>query len=205
MDPQRVNLALHVLDDQLTDVEDDRFGRVDDIELTAGPGEPAEVAALLVGPGAWRWRVPRRFARLMSGLTPNVIRRLPWDLVDAFGVGEIHLRKPMREMGIGTDVSINAAWLGELERESVRLSAVLGQAVSDGDGRPLGRVYDVRATLGGLPSDPGRLEIRGVLVGRPGLAQRLLGARPEPVEPSGDAGFLEWARLEATPEGLVAR
>jgi hypothetical protein len=203
MDPQRVNLGLDILDDQLTDSEDDRFGRVDDLELTARPGEPCEVASLLVGPGAWRWRVQPRLAGVTAALTPKTVRRIPWELVATLGTGEIRVKKPMLLLGVNTDVSLGAAWVGEIERDSIRLSAILGLPVRRSDGQTLGRVREVRAALDGSEDDPRRLEVRGVLVGRAGLAQRLSGVRGS-VERR-DAGFLEWSGLEVGADGLVAR
>ena len=71
MEPELINVALRVLDDQLLDVEDERFGRVDDLELVGEPGRETRVNGLIVGAGAWAWRLPGALSRVTRALTPN--------------------------------------------------------------------------------------------------------------------------------------
>src|SRR4029079_83330 len=54
---RRLDLLREVLDHEVVDVEGTSCGMVDDIEFAAGERGP-EVAALLIGPGAWTPRLP---------------------------------------------------------------------------------------------------------------------------------------------------
>jgi sporulation protein YlmC with PRC-barrel domain len=68
------NAALDLLDVELVDVNGRQCGRIDELELAGRPGEPLEVAALLVGRGAWRARLPRALQWLARGVPV----RIPW-------------------------------------------------------------------------------------------------------------------------------
>lgn len=197
MDVEAVNLALRVLDDQLVDADGRRFGRIDDIELDGGPGGETQVGALIVGAGAWRWRVPGRLAGITAALTPQIVRRVPWQLVRSIEPGVVRIATTMGELGFGTGHHAGARWVDELERGTLRLSSLLGARVQAPDGRPLGRVHDVRAQLDGSPESPKALRVTGLLVGSDGWKQRLIGsARGRRGHPRPDAGLVPWDALE---------
>jgi hypothetical protein len=75
-----IDLGLRVLDHQLIDSEDRRCGKVDDLALEGGPGEPLAVVAIFSGR---RHRI-----------------RIPWEEV-ADITAHVKLRKPAREYGLG--------------------------------------------------------------------------------------------------------
>jgi hypothetical protein len=50
------DIGLGALDHQLLDADGRRCGNVDDLAIEGGPGEVAEVVAILVGPGYWGQR-----------------------------------------------------------------------------------------------------------------------------------------------------
>ena len=50
---EELDLALGILDHQLLDRDGRRCGNVDDLAIEGGPGEDAEVVAILSGPGVW--------------------------------------------------------------------------------------------------------------------------------------------------------
>jgi hypothetical protein len=75
-----VDLGLLLLDHQLLDCEERRCGKVDDLALEGGPGEPLEVVAIFSG---------RR----------NTVR-IPWDEVDEIGP-HVKLRRRADEYALG--------------------------------------------------------------------------------------------------------
>jgi sporulation protein YlmC with PRC-barrel domain len=197
MDASTINVALRILDDQLVDADGRRFGRIDDIELAGGPGRETRIAALIVGAGSWRWRLRPRLAAVMAALTPNIVRRIPWELVGAIEAGAIRTTTSMGELGFGTATHVNARWVDELERQTLRLSSLLGVSAVSAHGEALGRVHDVRARLEGAPESPHTVWITGILVGRDGWGQRLMGpARNRHGHPSPDAGVIRWSDVE---------
>jgi sporulation protein YlmC with PRC-barrel domain len=195
MDEEEIGLALRILDDQMVDADGERFGRVDDVELEGEVGADARVAALIVGAGAWRWRVPHRLAGAVAALTPKVVRRVPWELVREVDPGAVHVSVPARELGFGTAEGAAARWVGELGRETLRLSSLLDAKVTSDGGRALGRIWEVHA----LKEQTGQLRITGVGVGRTGLRQRVAG-------PRAPGTAVEWSRLARSHDGsLVMR
>jgi sporulation protein YlmC with PRC-barrel domain len=77
-----IKLVSEVRDLQIVDSEGRNCGICDDIEFHGGPGEPLTMAALLVGPGAYRGRLPRWAFRLVALIAGKRIVRIPWDGVD---------------------------------------------------------------------------------------------------------------------------
>ena len=94
-----IDIGLKVLDHQILDCEGRRCGKVDDVEIEGGPGEQAQVSAILVGPGWWPQRAGRigRVARWLAG---NERVRVPWAEVADVEAGVI-LRKTAPELGLG--------------------------------------------------------------------------------------------------------
>ena len=79
----QIDIGLHVLDHQLLDRDGRRCGNVDDLAIEGGPGERAEVVAILVGPGYWGpARRPDRETRRLDRRRPDSVR-VSWRDVDA--------------------------------------------------------------------------------------------------------------------------
>jgi hypothetical protein len=94
-----LDLALTVLDRQLVDREGRKCGRVDDIELSGGPGQPLIVESLVVGAGAWRGRMRSPIGRLLSRLGGDQVIELPWR--DVRGVTHVvKLQSSAAELGL---------------------------------------------------------------------------------------------------------
>jgi sporulation protein YlmC with PRC-barrel domain len=186
---ETMGLALRILDDQMVDADGERFGRVDDVELEGEVGGDARVAALLVGAGAWRWRVPHRLAGAVAALTPKVVRRVPWELVREVDPGAVHISVPARDLGFGTAEGVAAGWVGELARETLRLSSLLDAKVTSDGGQALGRIWEVHART----ERTGGLRVTGVGIGPRGLSQRLAGGSP--------ATVVDWSRLAPAQDG----
>jgi sporulation protein YlmC with PRC-barrel domain len=93
------DLGLALLDRQLLDSEGRRCGKVDDVALEGGPGDPLEIAAILSGPPVLRRRAPiaGRLATLFGG---DGRVRVPWAEVVEVGA-HVKLRKPASEYGLG--------------------------------------------------------------------------------------------------------
>ncbi len=93
------DLGLALLDRQLLDSEGRRCGKVDDVALEGGPGDPLEIVAILSGPAVLRRRAPiaGRLGTLFGG-TRRV--RVPWDEVVEVGA-HVKLRKRASEYGLG--------------------------------------------------------------------------------------------------------
>ena len=95
---EELDLALGVLDHQLLDCDGRRCGNVDDLAIEGGPGEAAEVVAILSGPGVWpnRGRLGRIAARFGGGGRV----RVPWAEV-AEVESHVQLKKRAPDYGLG--------------------------------------------------------------------------------------------------------
>jgi hypothetical protein len=122
---------------------------------------------------------------------PQIVRRIPWQLVRSIEPGVVRIATTMGELGFGTGHHAAARRVAELDRGAFRLSSLLGARVEAPDGRPLGRVHDVRAQLDGTPQSPRGLRVTGLLLGSDGWKQRLIGSargrrgHPRPTPASG--------------------
>jgi hypothetical protein len=99
MEHEQFDLAYRLLDLDLVDGEGRRCGKVDDLELVGGPGEPLYVAAIVSGPGA----LPARFVRRLRGLAARVFRggktRISWETVEDFD-SAVRLNRTAAELGL---------------------------------------------------------------------------------------------------------
>jgi hypothetical protein len=99
MEHEQLDLAYRLLDLDLVDSEGRRCGKVDDIELAGGPGEPLYVAAIVAGPGA----LPARFVRRLRGLARGVFRggkaRISWGTVEDFD-SAVRLNRTAARLGL---------------------------------------------------------------------------------------------------------
>jgi hypothetical protein len=94
-----IYLARNVLDHQLLDKEGRRCGKVDDLAIEGGPGETANVAAILVGPGYW----PQRsswIGRLSGWIGGSRRIRVRWAEVKCVN-SAVELRERATDYGLG--------------------------------------------------------------------------------------------------------
>jgi sporulation protein YlmC with PRC-barrel domain len=90
-----------LLDSELIDSNGRRCGRVDDVEIAGEPGAPAEIVAILSGPGAFSARVPRFLRRASSRLFGAEVVRVPWDAID--DIAEVvRLKRAGERLGLGS-------------------------------------------------------------------------------------------------------
>ena len=96
---EELDLALGVLDHQLLDRDGRRCGNVDDLAIEGGPGEDAEVVAILSGPGVWRNRAGL-LGRLAARIGGGGRVRVPWSEV-AEVESHVLLKKRATDYGLG--------------------------------------------------------------------------------------------------------
>ena len=88
-----IDLGLGVLDHQLIDADGRNCGKADDLELDLGHADGPRVAAVLVGPPAWRGRgAPGRLAAALT-------ERSPWSEVEEVGAA-VRLRCRAADVGL---------------------------------------------------------------------------------------------------------
>jgi sporulation protein YlmC with PRC-barrel domain len=96
---EELDLALGVLDHQLLDRDGRRCGNVDDLAIEGGPGEEAEVVAILSGPNVWRNRAGL-LGRLAARLGGDGRVRVPWTEVDSVK-SHVQLKQRAPDYGLG--------------------------------------------------------------------------------------------------------
>lgn len=72
-----VKLVSQLLDLPIIDKDERWCGIVDDVEFTGTAGKPMQVKALLVGPGAYKGRMPRWLYRLVRMIAGDRMTRVP--------------------------------------------------------------------------------------------------------------------------------
>jgi sporulation protein YlmC with PRC-barrel domain len=95
----KIHLGHNILDHQLLDKDGRRCGNVDDLAIEGGPGETAEVVAILSGPGYW----PQRsgwIGRLAGWVGGKHRVRVPWDEVEKVD-SAVNLRRTAPDYGLG--------------------------------------------------------------------------------------------------------
>jgi len=108
----QLDIALKVLDHQILDRDGRRCGNVDDVEIEGGPGEPARVAAILVGPGVGPQRAGWN-GRLASWIGGGRRTRIPWEDV-AEVESHVRLRKAAEEVGLGRGDDRVRPWIEKI-------------------------------------------------------------------------------------------
>jgi hypothetical protein len=96
---EELDLALGVLDHQLLDRDGRRCGNVDDLAIEGGPGEEAEVVAILSGPNVWRNRAGL-LGRIAARLGGDGRVRVPWTEVDSVK-SHVQLKQRAADYGLG--------------------------------------------------------------------------------------------------------
>lgn len=97
---RELHLGRNILDHQLLDREGRRCGNVDDLAVEGGPGERAEVVAILVGPGYW----PQRsgwIGRLAGRIGGSRRTSIGWEEVTTVD-SAVRLRASSADYGLGT-------------------------------------------------------------------------------------------------------
>jgi sporulation protein YlmC with PRC-barrel domain len=96
----RLHLIADLRDLQIIDCNEENCGIVDDLELDGKPGGKLKVRAILVGPGAYRGRLPRWAAWLVTRIAGDRVVRVPWDEIETI-TSVVLLRRSAQELGLG--------------------------------------------------------------------------------------------------------
>jgi sporulation protein YlmC with PRC-barrel domain len=94
-----IKLVGGLRDLQIVDADGARCGIADDLEFDGAPGGPLAIKAILVGPGAWRGRLPGWAMFLVGMIAGDGMVRVPWSRVRRIA-SEIHLDCPARALGL---------------------------------------------------------------------------------------------------------
>jgi len=105
-----IKLVSELLDLPLYDVEGKYCGIVDDIELTGGPGKDLKLKALLVGPGAYKGRLPGWAIWLVKKIAGDRVTRVPMDKVHSIGAA-VHLECSGWQLGLHKSERRAAEWI----------------------------------------------------------------------------------------------
>lgn len=105
-----LHLAADVRDLQIVDSDGHCCGIVDDLEFEGRPGGKLRLKAILVGPGAWRGRLPAWLAWAIAGLAGKRIVRIPWQEIETIG-SVVKLKRTGRALGLDAPERRAAAWL----------------------------------------------------------------------------------------------
>ena len=158
-----LDVALHLLDRQVQDVEGALVGKVDDVELTRSPDGTLVVSALLLGANALLPRLWRRGHELWVAAAPQRPGQHVPDRIDLALVDRLDSAVRLRTRRAGAAPPAPA-----LDPDRIRLTVLLGAGITY-QGSAAGRVIDVRAR-----PEPGRgLVVRELMVGRGGPGSML--------------------------------
>jgi sporulation protein YlmC with PRC-barrel domain len=106
----KLKLVSQLIDLPLLDKDRRWCGVVDDVEFDGGPGKPMRVKALLVGPGAYRGRVPGWMFWLVTKVAGSRISRVPFNQIDTIG-SAVHLRCPAEKLGLHAVENRVRSWI----------------------------------------------------------------------------------------------
>ena len=105
-----IKLVGELLDLPLLDAEGKYCGVVDDVELSGGAGKELRLKALLVGPGAYRGRLPKWAMWLVGAAAGDRVIRVPLDKVRAID-SVVHLICAGRDLGLGKSEQAANRWI----------------------------------------------------------------------------------------------
>jgi sporulation protein YlmC with PRC-barrel domain len=111
MEPfERLKIVSQLLDLQIVDKDERSCGVVDDIELSGSPGKEMIVAALLVGPGAYKGRMAAWMYWLVCKIAGERMARVPADLVTEIG-SVVKLKARGEDLGLHEAEDKAASWI----------------------------------------------------------------------------------------------
>jgi hypothetical protein len=106
----RLKLVGQLLDLPLVDRDDRWCGVVDDVEFTGSPGKEVRIKALLVGPGAYKGRMPEWMHWLVRQIAGDRIARVPLQEIETIG-SAVHLKCPAEKVGLHRVEDKVRAWI----------------------------------------------------------------------------------------------
>jgi sporulation protein YlmC with PRC-barrel domain len=110
-----IDLLRDVLDHEIVDANGVSCGSVDEIAFEHQAGAAPQVAALLVGPGAWTPRLPALFGVLAAHVFGRDVIRVPW--TEVADIGEVvKLKCSAGSLGLGKLDRKASRWLKRLPK-----------------------------------------------------------------------------------------
>jgi sporulation protein YlmC with PRC-barrel domain len=94
-----IKLVSQLIDLPLVDKNDRWCGVVDDVEFDGGPGREMRIKALLVGPGAYKGRMPAWMFWLVGRVAGTHISRVPFEEIKTIS-SAVHLKCPAEKVGL---------------------------------------------------------------------------------------------------------
>ena len=105
-----IKLVSQLLDLPLVDSDERWCGVIDDVEFEGAPGKELRVKALLVGPGAYKGRMPRWLFRLVGMVAGDRISRVPLDEIETISAA-VHLKCRAEDIGLHRVEDRVRAWI----------------------------------------------------------------------------------------------
>jgi sporulation protein YlmC with PRC-barrel domain len=106
----QIKLVSELLDLPLYDVEGNYAGVVDDGEFRGSAGKDLKLKALLVGPGAYKARLPAWAMWVVRKIAGDRITRVPMDKVHSIG-SSVKLECSGRDLGLHKSERAAANWI----------------------------------------------------------------------------------------------
>ena len=94
-----IKLVSQLIDLPLVDKDDRWCGVVDDVEFDGAPGKPMTIKALLIGPGAYKGRMPAWLYWLATKIAGDRVSRVPLDEIETISAA-VHLKCPAEKVGL---------------------------------------------------------------------------------------------------------
>ena len=94
-----IKLVSQLLDLPLLDKDDRWCGVVDDVDFEGVPGKDARLKALLVGPGAYKARMPGLLFWIVDKVAGNRIARVPVEEIESIA-SSVHLQCTAEKVGL---------------------------------------------------------------------------------------------------------
>jgi hypothetical protein len=92
-----IKLVSQLIDLPIVDKDDRWCGIVDDVELEGSAGNDTRIIALLVGPGAYKGRLPGWAFWLVGKIAGGRVTRVPLDEIETIS-SAVHLKCPAEDI-----------------------------------------------------------------------------------------------------------
>jgi sporulation protein YlmC with PRC-barrel domain len=107
---ERLKIVSQLLDLPIIDKDERSCGIVDDVELAGAAGKELRVKALLVGPGAYKGRMPRWMFWIVRKIAGDRMTRVPVDQVVEIG-SVVKLKSRAEDLGLHEVEDKVRAWI----------------------------------------------------------------------------------------------
>jgi sporulation protein YlmC with PRC-barrel domain len=105
-----IKVVSQLLDLPIIDRDGNYSGVVDDVEFAGSAGKETRLAALLVGPGVYRGRMPGWSAWLVRAIAGDRITRVPIDKVESIN-SAVHLKVKAEALGLHKSEKAAEQWI----------------------------------------------------------------------------------------------